>query len=60
MQMINISAVVALAIATVTIAAPGARSQQQDAETSIPGDMMGYGFSSSGHDGYDGLGHDGP
>ena len=42
MQMINISAVVALAIATVMIAAPGAQSQQQGAETSIPGGMMGF------------------
>jgi LTXXQ motif family protein len=45
MQMINISAAAALAIATVMIAAPGAQSQQQGAETSIPGGMMGYGFS---------------
>ena len=61
MRMINISAV-ALAIATVMIAAPGAQSQQQGAETSIPGGMMGYGFSGRGMMGMMGpgmMGYDG-
>jgi hypothetical protein len=62
MQMINISAAAALAIATVMIAAPGAQSQQQGAETSIPGGMMGYGFAGRGMMGMMGpgmMGYDG-
>ena len=58
MRMINISAVAALAIATV-IAAPSAQSQQQGAETSIPGGMMGYGFSGRGMMGPGMMSYDG-
>lgn len=59
MQTINISTIAALAIATVMIAPSGAQSQQQSVETSIPGGMMGYGFSGRGMmgmRGYDGGG----
>jgi hypothetical protein len=60
MKIINMLAVAVLAIATVMIATAGAQSQQQGAETSIPGGMMGYGFSGRGMMGIMGPDSGGP